>query len=292
MRTAARAFFLFDNGSLSAASTWKMRQVAAVLSEAMGEPVRATSLMHSDKVEAGLLGGESAELLEHAVRRLWEKDAMAEAMLVPAFFGPSRALTRFLPARLNALAATFPGARWRLAPCLVDLQTGSAGAHAETERIATALAEEARATMRVLALSGLAAGARSRVLLVDHGSPERAVTAVRDCLGERVRGILGDDIAALSVASMERREGQAYDFNEPLLARALRAAPFDEGDIIVLQQFLSPGKHAGEGGDIAQICESARAERPGLRTWMTEPIGASEHVIAVLRARLEAMRSE
>ena len=97
---------------------------------------------------------------------------------------------------------------------------------------------------------------------------------------------LAGEIATLGVASMERREGAAYAFNEPLLATALRTPPFDRGDVVVALQFLSPGRHAGPGGDIADICAAAEAEQPGLRTQMTEPIAADGRLVELLAERL------
>ncbi len=47
---------------------------------------------------------------------------------------------------------------------------------------------------------------------------------------------------------------------------------------------------AGPGGDIAQICRAAEAERPGLRTRMTEPLAAHPLLIEVLAERLAAAR--
>jgi len=128
---------------------------------------------------------------------------------------------------------------------------------------------------------------RPKVVLVDHGSPQAAVAAVRDHLGRQVRAALGDEIQALAVASMERREGEEYAFNEPLLATALRTPPFNHGEVVVCLQFLSPGRHAGPGGDIATMCAAAEAEQDGLRTQMTKPITGDARLIELLAERLQ-----
>jgi hypothetical protein len=118
---------------------------------------------------------------------------------------------------------------------------------------------------------------------------------VRDRLGVLLGRAMGGDVAGCAVASMERREGEAYAFNEPLLASRLAAAPFDEGDVVVALQFLSPGRHAGPGGDVATICEQAEstaaAEGRVLRTAMTAPIADDERIIAVLERRVKEARA-
>ena len=72
---------------------------------------------------------------------------------------------------------------------------------------------------------------------------------------------------------MERRPGPAYAFADPLLENALRdrfdtfaaakaTAPDTEERshllVVVALLFLSPGRHAGPGGDIATILEDAK----------------------------------
>ena len=264
--------FLFDNGSLRAASTLNLRAVAKSLERAIGAPVRAVSLLHSSGVAADDLGGEPAQLLKPALQGWLGENSRAEAVALPFFFGPSAALTDYVPERLGALAGKFPESKIRLASWLVH------PGEPDT-RIAEALAD---ATRRVVVEHVLA---RPKVVLVDHGSPQQRVAVVRNHLGAQVTRLLGEEIAVLDVASMERRPGPEYAFNDPLLATRLTTEPFDVGDVVLALQFLSPGRHAGTAGDIAQICEAARAERPKLRTWMTEPIGADERVIEVLAQR-------
>ena len=271
--SASSAWFLFDNGSLRAESTLSLRRVASALGAFTGLPVQAVSLLHSSNVSAGGLDGRPARLLEPALVAQFEAFPQGEAVLLPLFFGPSAALTEYVPARLASVRARFPGARVRMAPWLVNPADGD-------RRLAAVLADQVRAATRAKNW------VRPKVVLVDHGSPQAGVTAVRNHLGGQMRRELGDEIATLAVASMERRDGDAYAFNEPLLATALRTPPFDHGEVVVALQFLSPGRHAGPGGDIAEICAAAEAERPGLRTHMTEPIAVDERLVALLADRL------
>jgi hypothetical protein len=267
------AWFLFDNGSLRAESTLSLRRVAAALRERTGLPVQAVSLLHSSNVPAEALNGEPARLLEPALVAHFEAFPESEAVLLPLFFGPSAALTDYVPARVASVRSRFARARVRLSPWLVDPASGDS-------RLAEVLADQVRKTARERGWR------RPKVVLVDHGSPQAAVTTVRDHLGRQVRAVLGDEIDALAVASMERRDGDAYAFNEPLLATALRTPPFNQGAVVVALQFLSPGRHAGTGGDIATICEAAEAEQGDLQIQMTEPIAVDMRLVELLAERL------
>lgn len=273
MSSSASAWFLFDNGSLRAQSTFSLRAVAAALAGRTGLPVQAVSLLHSSAVPAEQLGGEPARLLEPALLAFFETNPEGEAWLVPLFFGPSAALTEYVPARLASVRKRFPGARVRLAPWLVDRTS-------EDLRLAGIIADRVREATQGKGWS------RPKVVLTDHGSPQAAVADVRNRLGDQVRAALGTEIESLAVASMERREGDAYAFNEPLLATALRTPPYNRGEVVVALQFLSPGRHAGPDGDIAEICEAAEKEMPGLHTCMTEPIAMDPRLVDLLAERL------
>jgi sirohydrochlorin ferrochelatase len=125
-----------------------------------------------------------------------------------------------------------------------------------------------------------------RVILVDHGSPRPEVTEVRDRLTRLLAQRLAGRVAGVSAASMERRPEPEYDFNEPLLERALRALPEGRCEVVLAMLFVSPGRHAGPGGDIVQICEAACAERPGLSVRMTPLVGEHPGLISLLVRRL------
>lgn len=269
--------FLFDNGSLRAEPTLGLRRVAATLAARVAREVRAVSLLHSDRVPSAALAGEPAKLLASVLEAFLAANPAGAADLLPLFFGPSAAVTELAVGIVGALRQKFPQAAIRLAPCLVD------AADAADRRLAKILAERVRAAARAAGWN------KPKVLLTDHGSPTRAVTVVRDHLAAQLRVELGDDAVAVGVASMERREGVAFEFNEPTLARALRAEPFDTGEVVVALQFLLPGRHAGPDGDLAQICRAAVAERPDLRTRLTEPLAEHPLLVEVLADRLAAL---
>jgi hypothetical protein len=78
---------------------------------------------------------------------------------------------------------------------------------------------------------------------------------------------------------MERREGDQYAFNEPLLESALSKV---SAHAIVLMQFLLPGRHAGTGGDVAEICEK---HAPKSITWELSPLIGTHPGLPRLLAR-------
>jgi sirohydrochlorin ferrochelatase len=258
--------FLVDNGSLEPAATLRLRELAHRLADRIGVPVRPVSLLHASAVTAGQLGGVPAEIVEPTLARL-AADGAREFVIVPLFFGPSRALTDYLPARVAHLRARFPDLRVRVAPCLH---------HAGDDRLARILADHVRA-----------AGTAPRVVLVDHGSPAAAVTEVRNQLADRLASELGPE-RRVAPASMERREGADYDFCEPLLERKLREPGWNDGEVIVAMQFLLPGRHAGPEGDVAGICRRAEADCPGLRTRMTALVGEHPLLVDILADRWRA----
>ena len=260
--------FLMDNGSLEPAATLGLRRLAAQLGERLGTRVDPVSLLHSSAVPAEKLGGTPAEILEPALeRRLAARQH--EFLIVPLFFGPSGALTDYLPKRLAHLRAKHPALSVHVAAPL--FAPGD-------DRLARILADQVRA---------LGASSR-RVALVDHGSPAKAVTEVRNELACQLAGQLGADYT-VAPASMERREGAEYDFCEPLLEKLLRSPGWNAGEVVVAMQFLLPGRHAGPDGDVAEICRTTETASAGtLRTTMTGLVGEHPLLVDILADRWRA----
>lgn len=275
-RMTTTAFALLDNGSLKPAATLALRRTAAALAERVGRTVAPVSLLHSGKIPAEELGGVAAETFGPWAKRCAAAGAR-ELVVVPYFLGPSRALTEYLPERAAKLRETWPELVVRVAPAL-----GEGGADA-IDHLAGVLEERTRAE-----LARRPVGAeRAAVAVVDHGSPEPKVTAVRDAVAARLRERLGAAVRAVAPCSMERREGAEYAFADPLLAALLAREPFARGEVIAAMLFLSPGRHAGPEGDVAQICRAAEATRPGLRVTMTELLGGHPVLIELLAERLD-----
>lgn len=268
--------FIFDNGSVRPESTLSLRRLAAALEIRIGVRVVATSLLHSTRIAAERLGGVPAVLWEPAVAEFGQAGGR-RAIALPLFFGESGALTEYVPARIKALKVSYPDLRISLADCLVNQSDDS------VELVARALA---RQVWHRLELSGSVTGEPVSVILTDHGSPQSAVTAIRDLIGGRLARILGEGGRQVTAASMERRAGDAYAFNEPLLESALANAAKDGArTVVVAQQFLQAGRHAGEGGDIAAICEAAERKFSGLKIYRTEVLGACPEIETLLERR-------
>lgn len=261
---------LVDNGSLAPEATRQLRRLAHALAARIGEPVAPVSLLHASGVPADQLDGTPAEILEPALDRRARAGAR-EFLLVPLFFGPSRALTDYIPERVAALRARLPGLEVRLAPTLFA---------AGDSRLAEIVADNVRAT-----------DARAeRVVLVDHGSPVRVVTEVRDALAVQLAAQLGAGVAVAG-ACMERRPGAEYDFNGPLLADLLASEGWNTARVMVAMQFLLPGRHAGPEGDVAEICRAAEVRCPALRTQLTPLVGEHPRLVEILADRWQAGRT-
>jgi sirohydrochlorin ferrochelatase len=261
---------LVDNGSLEPAATLGLRELAVRLAGQLGGPVAPVSLLHSSGIDPQKIGGEPAEILFPSLERRLAA-GQNDFILLPLFFGPSRALTEYLPENLVRLRQKFPHLRLKLAPPLHA---------AHDNRLARILAEHVR--------DELDPSGHDRVVLVDHGSPVAVVTAVRNELAQQVAGLLGSRVAAVAPASMERRAGPEYDFCRPLLSDQLSAPPWNSGRVIVAMQFLLPGRHAGPAGDVAEICRAAEAASPGLRTVMTKLVAEHPLLIDLLADRWRA----
>lgn len=276
MAQPAPVVLLMDNGSLEPAAIMRLRALADELSGRLHRPIQPVSLLHSDRVPAGQLGGRAAETLETALRRRLASGEQ-EFVVLPLFIGPTRALSEFLPEIVTRLRAEFPALQVRVAPPL----------YADPdERLVQILAEQVMATM-----AGTGAEAASiRVAVVDHGSPVRAVTEVRNHLAVRLAHRLEGQVAAVAPCSMERRPGAEYDFNEPLLAHLLTTRHWNTGVVVVAHLFLLPGRHAGSGGDVASICQEAeRAAGGRLRTVRAGLLADHPLLLEILHDRARAL---
>ena len=266
---------LVDNGSLESAATLALRELAAQLSRRLGLTVEPVSLLHSSGIDPAALGGSAAEILVPALERRLAA-GQTEFVIVPLFFGPSRALTDYLPEQVKRLREKYPTLSVHVSPPLHATNDG---------RLAQILVDQ------VSALLDPASSDPVRVALVDHGSPVAAVTAVRNDLARQLAARLGTRVTAVVPCSMERRADPAYDFNAPLLADLLATPPWSEGRVVVAMQFLLPGRHAGPEGDVARICRQAQAAHPALRTQMTALVGNHPLLLEVLADRWGAAKS-
>jgi len=262
---------LVDNGSHRATSTLNLRRVAGELSEAVGHKVHPVSLLHSTKVDAADLGGDPAQILEPFLKAK-RAEGINSFLVVPLFFGHSAAIYEYIPQRMRELRENWPELEMRLAPCMVDLDDS------ENTDVAQILADIVRrkADDEKLVLPG--------ITLVDHGTPRIAVNLVRNFVADQLRTLLGPGFGPVTASSMERREDEEYAFNEPLLENLLGNPGYDR-DVVLAMLFISPGRHAGPNGDIAEICENSEKQIPGLKTHMSDLFATHPGSIEVLAKR-------
>jgi sirohydrochlorin ferrochelatase len=202
---------------------------------------------------------------------------MDELVIVPLFFGHSRAISSFIPATLGSIQKDHGTFCWSVANVLSPMPQGE-------PTLARLLYEN------LLTLAGSSLEEFDFIVLVDHGSPAKNVSDVKTRTAELLAPHLPDGVPLLQ-AAMERREGPEYDFNGPLLQDLLEKLGGENGSVkvAVSMLFISPGRHAGEGGDIAEICSHAMQRNPGLDVQVSPLVGDHTLLVDLLLERLQAM---
>lgn len=266
--------FLVDNGSIRADAYLNLCRIADALSKVIGEKVTAAPLLHADKISPELLDGKAVQVLEKLMVEAME-EGISSFTILPLFFGESGAIYEYLPRRLRKLADKYSNFSAKILDSLY--QSKSNGGDILVEILRDRVLE----TMKIERLK------HCKVILVDHGSPRESVTKVRNELAELLQEAMNRQNIEVSPASMERRVGPSYDFNEPLLEKILRQAPYNSDAVIIAQMFVSPGRHAGPDGDLTTICESAEKENNDLKTYRTELVGNHPLLIDLLTRRWE-----
>jgi hypothetical protein len=258
---------LVDNGSLEPAAHAGLRAAAAAIAGQVQASVEAVSWKHSDRIPSHALSGGPAWALAP-----WIRDQVAagegEFVFIPFFISPQGAIGSSLRRDIDVLRAEVGEFAYSFADGL------------------TVDALAAIAADRVREASAAAGLRRPPVLVVDHGGPSRASADVRNQVAEAARVRLEGAASRLSAASMESPDGPGFGFNRPLLAEALASPGFDSGDVLISPLFLSPGRHAGPGGDLAVIARGAEARAPGLRCHFTGLVGTHPLAIDCLASSL------
>ena len=266
--------FLVDNGSLRPQATFGLRCLAEALTRRTALRVEAVSLLHSHKIAADKLNGVPATIVK---RRLRECLAAGhrEFICLPLFLWPSLAITDYLPQVVDELSGEYPDLKVRIASVLAGEDFDI-----PDPRIAQMLADQIRA---------LHPSPTTKVALVDHGTPIIEVNRVRNAVARQLASEL--DASAVLPCSMERREGSAYAFNDPLLEKLGSVDDFAGGGLILAMFFLLPGRHAGEGGDVAEICKGLIAEGTFEQIQNTPLLGEHPMLLEILEDRLQETMS-
>jgi sirohydrochlorin ferrochelatase len=263
---------LVDNGSVEPAAHEALRSAAAAVGAIAGVQVDAVSWRHSDKIAPGRLAGAPASTLGPWVRAHLAAGE-TQFLVVPYFISPAGEIGSRLRADLDSLRASAGPFQ-----CAFTDGLDEGGV---LEGIVSDLVREAAAGLR-----------RPAAVVVDHGGPSRASARIRDRVADGVRRALDAEVGPVAAASMESPEGDGFGFSRPLLADALRAPGFSGGDVVVAPLFLSPGRHAGPGGDLARAARQAQASSERLRCHFTRLVGehpaAAEFLAGALQRALGA----
>ncbi|MEC8043768.1 MAG: CbiX/SirB N-terminal domain-containing protein [Verrucomicrobiota bacterium] len=263
-----------DNGTLRPDSILNLRKVAKNLSTLVQVEVFPIGLMHSHKVDPGLIGGEPALSVESLTSSEFSEES-TELIFIPFFFGPSLGIREWLPKKLNSWIGEHPNVSFRILGEL--FRSGD-------DRIARALADHSRKTIRESKMC------HPSLALVDHGTPLREVNQVREQVGDELEKLMSSEISDFSTCSMERREGKEYDFNDPLLESILEKWSENKDkdiQILVAPLFLLPGRHAGEEGDLAKICSRFHCAEKNILIERSDLLGQHPLVLEVLRDRIK-----
>lgn len=273
MESRKECVVLLDNGSLRAEAVLSLRRIALELEEEIGERVNPVSLLHSSKIPCEELGGVPADTWRRFLRSSLER-GVSRFRLVPLFFGPSSAIVDYLPKVSAEVLKTRGGVEISVAKPLIDMESPEEDSVA---RILESLLIQKLDTVK---------GGRTGLVLVDHGSPLRQVADCRNHVADQLAGLLGSRVEAVIAASMERREGDEYVFNEPLLETALeRARELGWERLILSYLFFSPGRHAGPGGDIERIVAASAFVREGGEVEAAPLFGESRLLVPLLAKR-------
>ena len=267
---------LVDNGSLRPEAIFSLRRVAQKLSIETEFEVLPVGLLHSNKIKpSGLDDIRAVTVGSFFTSPRGKKEK--SLLILPLFLGPSRGITEWLVSRLEEWRREEVGRSYQVLDCLhID------GDH----RLAQALAGEINNLIDREHLS------TPRVAMVDHGTPIAEVNRVREQVGANLRKIQNYTESEFSTCSMERREGDQYSFNEPLLeGLLLKWGQEGSRDVVVALFFLLSGRHAGEGGDLAKICENASSLFPQMKIYQTNPLAEHDNVFSILKEKLEIFNS-
>ncbi len=263
---------LVDNGSVEAAAHQCLRSAASAIGARADVPIEAVSWRHSGRIPADALKGNAALTLAPWIRSQ-VSSGEREFLLVPYFISPQGAIGSSLRRDLAALQEDTGGFEFSISEGL------------SRQSLCSIVSDRVRETSRSAGLQ------RPPVIVVDHGGPSRPSAEIRDGVAEAARAELGGDIGPLVAASMESPDGPGFEFSRPLLGEALSAPGFDSGDVVIAPLFLSPGRHAGPGGDLEVIARAAQARAPRLRCHFTGLVGLHPTALETLaRALVAALR--
>lgn len=262
---------LVDNGSIRRDAVLFTRKIAEGLASKLSCSVIAASLAHSDQIPPINLHGRSVPLLEELLKKFGESSEIQKVVILPFMLVTGGAIFQKVEACVGAFANEYAETNFVLRDALIS------GDCLRDVRIIGMLVDSINAVIDTHALK------LSHVVLVDHGSPYVRSIEVRNYVAKEIEKELKNRVQAVIPSSMERRSGEAYDFNEPLLKQALIG--LTDSTVILARLFLQPGRHNGKKGDVDEICRNVILEDPGLRIFETERVFKQKKLILLLEDR-------
>lgn len=247
---------LIDNGSLEPAAHRNLRQVAAALSVCTGTRVHAVSWKYSDRIDPTFLDDTPAWSLNLFLRSFVAL-GQREFVFVPFFLSRQGAIGSALHEEIKSIQRELGNFEFRFSEGL-----------AERGVVPTIVAERVRVCRATQGLNN------PLVIVVDHGGPSAASAGLREELAAEIRRELRPDASLVAAASLE-------GVHPPLLVDLLRSESFARNEVIVAPLFLSPGRHAGPDGDLAQICQTTHP-----RSHLAELVGTHPLAVDALAAAL------
>ena len=268
---------LVDNGSLRPEAIFSLRRVAKKLSTQTSFEVIPVGLLHSNKIDPSLLNGQIGQTIGTFLSGD-QGGKQEELIVLPFFFGPSRGITEWLIEKLE---------EWRLKNSSRSYRVLDPLYKENEVQLAHALQQEVKLLGEEKKID------RVNVALVDHGTPVPQVNQVRENVGEALSVLMGNEVKYFSTCSMERREGDEYSFNDPLLEKLLLQWGEDGvTQVVVALFFLLSGRHAGKEGDLAEICANVKKKFPEMNIYLTNPLGEHEIIIEILRGKLHTLKTK
>ena len=269
---------LFDNGSLRPDATFALRVIAKNLSKQLGMRVEGVSLLHSHKIDAEKLNGEPATIIRRRFK-LGISNEEHHFICLPLFLGPSLAITDYLMELIEEAKLLCPEIEILVAPPLAGWDVN----HPD-QRLAWILADQVNG---LIEQNGLRRS--TNLVLVDHGSPIEKLSILRNTVTNQLRKLLADSVSTATACSMERRDGDAYAFNDPLLETISFEQLSTEKTLetlVVAMFFLLPGRHAGEDGDVDDILQGLVNDGKIKNFFKTDLIANHPLIYSILKDRV------
>ena len=245
----------------------------------MGIPTVAVSLAHSDRIPIGKLNGQPVPILEPFLESLADSPRLKKIYVIPLMMVNGGAIYTKLAESINSFRKQNPVKVIALGGTLVNRL------ESVPVSVPAIIAKGVESEIRRVGLDG------PEVLIVDHGSPFPVAAEVRNWVASEVGRLLPKGIVqSVLGASMERRDGARYDFNEPLLQYAIEdCANRGVRDVLVAKMLIQPGKHSGKKGDIDQIVEAVSDECPRTRVHVLRQVFQQKDLVSLLTIRLREL---